>query len=79
MNLEALQELAATLPPDTFLGTYQNKDGQIQISGSSAAAPDLLPMLERSPRFRDVVQRGQIFRDPQTGKDRFIFDMKLER
>jgi Tfp pilus assembly protein PilN len=79
MNLEVLQELTTILPPDTFLGTYQNKDGQIQISGSSSAAPDLLPMLERSPRFRDVVQRGQVFRDPQTGKDRFVFDMKLER
>jgi hypothetical protein len=29
--------------------------------------------------FKDVQQRGQVFRDAQTGKDRFIFEMKLEK
>lgn len=79
MNLEALRELTAILPGDTFLSVYSNKDGTIQISGSSTAAPDLIPKLEKSPLFKDVQQRGQVFRDAQTGKDRFIFEMKLER
>jgi Tfp pilus assembly protein PilN len=79
MNLEALRELTAILPSDTFLSVYSNKDGTIQISGSSTAAPDLIPKLEKSPLFKDVQQRGQVFRDAQTGKDRFIFEMKLER
>lgn len=79
MNLEALSELTAILPSDTFLSVYSNKEGTIQISGSSAAAPDLIPKLEKSPLFKDVQQRGQVFRDAQTGKDRFIFEMKLER
>lgn len=79
MNLEALRELTAILPGDTFLSVYSNKDGTIQISGSSTAAPDLIPKLEKSPLFKDVQQRGQVFRDAQTGKDRFIFEMKLEK
>jgi Tfp pilus assembly protein PilN len=79
MNLEALRELTAILPSDTFLTVYSNKDGTIQISGSSTAAPDLIPKLEKSPLFKDVQQRGQVFRDAQTGKDRFIFEMKLEK
>ena len=79
MNLEALRELTAILPNDTFLSVYSNKDGTIQISGSSTAAPDLIPKLEKSALFKDVQQRGQVFRDAQTGKDRFIFEMKLER
>ncbi len=79
MNLESLRELTAILPNDTFLSVYSNKDGTIQISGSSAAAPDLIPKLEKSPLFKDVQQRGQVFRDAQTGKDRFIFEMKLEK
>jgi Tfp pilus assembly protein PilN len=79
MNLEALRELTAILPTDTFLSVYSNKDGTIQISGSSTAAPDLIPKLEKSSLFKDVQQRGQVFRDAQTGKDRFIFEMKLEK
>ncbi len=79
MNLEVLQELTTVLPSDTFLSVYSNKEGAIQIAGSSAAAPDLIPKLEKSPLFKEVVQRGQIFKDAQTGKDRFIFEMKLER
>jgi len=79
LNLEALRELTGILPNDTFLSVYSNKDGTIQISGSSTAAPDLIPKLEKSPLFKDVQQRGQVFRDAQTGKDRFIFEMKLER
>jgi len=38
-----------------------------------------MPRLERSSLFKDVVQRGSILRDAQRGKDRFSFEMKLEK
>jgi Tfp pilus assembly protein PilN len=79
MNLEVLQELTNRLPADTFLSTYTYRDGTILINGSSASAPDLIPNLEKSPILKDVVQKGPIFKDPQTGKDRFSFEAKLER
>ncbi len=79
LNLEVLQELTVILPPDTFLTMYQNDQGTIQISGSSASAPDLIPKLEKSPLIKDVVQRGTIFKDAQNGKDRFTFEAKVER
>jgi Tfp pilus assembly protein PilN len=79
MNLEVLQELTTILPSDTFLNSYQNDQGSIQISGSSSSAPDLIPKLENSRLLRDVVQRGTIFKDAQSGKDRFTFEAKLER
>ncbi len=79
MNLELLQELTTVLPSDTFLTVYNNKDGSIQLSGSATSAPDLIPKLEKSPMLKDVVQRGTVFRDVQTGKDRFNFEAKLER
>jgi len=79
MNLEALQELTTILPPDTFLNVYMNKEDTISITGNSTSAPDLIPKLERSPLFKNVVQRGTIFKDVQSGKDRFMFEMKLER
>ena len=79
MNLELLQELTAQLPADTYLTVYQNRDGVIQLSGLSTSAPDLIPKLEKSALLKDVVQRGTVFRDVQTGKDRFNFEAKLER
>jgi Tfp pilus assembly protein PilN len=79
MNLEVLQELTAILPPDTYLGVFNNRGGTILISGSSGSAPDLIPRLERSPLLKDVVQKGTIFKDSQTGKDKFSFEAKLER
>ncbi len=79
LNLEILQELTKILPPDTFLNVYMNQRGSIQLSGSSASAPDLIPKLEQSPLLQNVVQRGTVFKDAQTGKDRFNFDAKVER
>lgn len=79
LNLEILQELTTILPQDTFLNVYMNQRGSVQLSGSSANAPDLIPKLERSPLLQSVVQRGTVFKDAQTGKDRFNFDAKVER
>lgn len=79
MNLEILRELTNVLPPDTYLSTYTYRDGTITLVGLSGSASDLIPKLDKSPLLKDVVQRGQIFKDPQTGKDRFTYEVKLER
>lgn len=79
MNLEILQELTSILPADTFLNNYQNQEGSITLTGSSPSAEALIPKLEASPLLKDVVQRGQVFKDAQTGKDHFTFAAKLER
>jgi len=79
MNLEILRELTAILPPDTYLTSYINRDGAIQIQGHSGSAYDLMPKLEKSPILKDVVQKGGVFKDAGTGKDRFSFEMKLEK
>jgi len=79
MNLEILLELTEILPADTYLNIYRNQDCSITISGLSSSAPDLIPALEKSPLLAGVVQRGTIFKDPQSGKDRFQFEAKCER
>jgi Tfp pilus assembly protein PilN len=79
MNLEILRELTTILPPDTYLNNYSNRDGTIQIGGYSGSAYDLMPKLEKSPILKDVVQKGGVFKDAATGKDRFSFEMKLEK
>jgi Tfp pilus assembly protein PilN len=77
-NLELLQELTTILPQDTFLSMYTNRDCTITINGATST-PDLIAKLERSPWFKNVVQRGEVFRDVQTGKDRFTVEAKCEK
>jgi Tfp pilus assembly protein PilN len=79
MNLEILRELTTILPPDTYLNIYSNRNGSIQIGGFGSSPYDLIPKLERSPLIKDAVQRQTILRDNRTGKDRFSFEMKLEK
>ncbi len=81
LNLEVLRELTTILPPDTYLSVYtsNNRDGTIQISGLSPSPPDLILKLERSPYLMNVGLQGTVYRDAQTGKDRFTFQAKLER
>ena len=79
MNLEVIRELTTILPADTYLNSYKYQDGTIQILGRSGSASDLLPKLEKSPLLKDVVAKGNIYKDAQTGKEVFSFDAKLER
>jgi Tfp pilus assembly PilM family ATPase/Tfp pilus assembly protein PilN len=77
-NLELLQELTTILPQDTFLNMYTNRDCTITINGVSSS-PDLIVKLERSPLLKNVGQSGEVFRDVQTGKDRFTIQGKCEK
>jgi Tfp pilus assembly protein PilN len=79
LNLEVLRELTTRLPDDTYVVTYRYQDGNIQISGQSASASDLIPKLEKSPLLKEVSARGTIYKNQQTGKEQFTFDAKLER
>lgn len=79
MNLEILRELTTLLPSDTYLTVYSNRNGTIQLNGVSGSAPDLIPNLEKSPLLKDIESKGPIFKDAQTGKDRFNIQAKLER
>jgi len=79
MNLEVLKELTTILPADTYLTTYRYQDGNISIGGRSGSVSDLLPKLEKSPLLKDVVTKGTVYRDNQSGKEVFNFEAKLER
>lgn len=79
MNLELLKELTTLLPPDTYLTTYRNQEGTITLTGRSGSASDLLPKLEKSPLLKNVVSKGAVYRDNQTGKEVVTFEAKLER
>jgi Tfp pilus assembly protein PilN len=78
-NLEILKELTLILPDDTFLQSYSNRDGIIQLVGLSGSSSDLAIKLDKSPLLKDVVQKGTISKDSMSGKDRFTFEAKLEK
>jgi Tfp pilus assembly protein PilN len=78
MNLEILQELTTILPTDTYLNTYVNRDGTIQLVGVSGSSADLIQKLDKSPFLKDVVLRAPL-REQSKGKDLFNIEAKLEK
>jgi general secretion pathway protein L len=76
-NLEALNTLATTLPPDTFLINYRYQNETVTISGVSASALIVQGALEKTPTFKNVQFSAPITRDP-SGKDRFSLTMSIE-
>jgi len=78
-NLDILKELTLVFPEDTYITNYSNRNGVIQMSGQSGSSADLIPLLEKSPLLKDVVQKGVIVKDQTTGRDRFTFEARLEK
>jgi hypothetical protein len=78
MNLEVLQELTVILPQDTYLNTYVNRDGTIQLVGLSGSSSDLIQKLDKSPFFKDVRAMAP-FREQRPGLDQFNIETKLEK
>jgi Tfp pilus assembly protein PilN len=79
MNLEILRELTTILPDDTYLRSYNYRDGNIQMSGLSNSSSDLIPKLENSPLLSNVSIRGSIYKDARTDKEQFTFEAELEK
>jgi hypothetical protein len=76
-NLEILRELTQVLPRDTYLNTYVNRDGTIQLVGISGSSEDLIPKLDKSPFLKDVVLKAPI--RASSGKGLFNIEAKLEK
>lgn len=64
MTLEVINELTRILPDSTWINRLSIRGSEIQLQGQSAAAAELIPLLESSdifgnPRFRSPVTRVQ--------------------
>jgi Tfp pilus assembly protein PilN len=79
MNLEILRELTTILPADTYLNTYNYRNGAVRIGGLSGSSSDLISKLEDSPLLKDVGTSGPIYKDARTGKNRFTLNAQLEK
>jgi len=77
-NLDVLKYLTETLPDDTFLRSYNNDNGVISITGDSGSYSDLISHLRDAPLLKDVVEKGSVSKDRESGKDRFQLETKLK-
>jgi Tfp pilus assembly protein PilN len=69
--LDILRELTRTIPETAWLTDFRLTEKGIQLSGYAQSASELIPLLEASPLFEDVVQLSAWTRDPRQGKERF--------
>jgi len=66
-----IEELSQVLPDDTWLIQLEIADREVRLTGFSAAASQLVALLEASPLFRDVEFRSPVTQDQRTGRERF--------
>ncbi len=75
-KLPLLGRLSQTLPKDTWLTNIKFQNGEIEIKGFSPSASKLIPLIEKSPRFKKPGFVGSIIKEPIGEK--FTIRAKLE-
>jgi general secretion pathway protein L len=72
-------ELAQLVPQTTYLTAVEIRGQELQLNGLSAAAIDLIPVLERSAMFSTVELSGPATMDRTTGKEQFSLRAKMRK
>jgi len=67
--LEILKELSQRIPKDAWVRRFSFSEKGIEIEGQADAASELIPLLEASPLFRDVMFLSAITK--RDGRERF--------
>jgi general secretion pathway protein L len=76
--LDIWEELSRVLPAHSWLTEIriaespEKKDRKIVLTGFSAAAADLVPLIDKSPLFQDVALAAPIALDPAEQRERFV-------
>ena len=76
--LSVLQELTRIVPDTARLTEFDQEGQRVRIAGVAQEAAALIPLLEASPRFRDVRFLSQVMRVAETNNDRFEIGITLE-
>jgi general secretion pathway protein L len=71
------EELARVVPETTYLTEISVRGQELQITGFSAAATDVIPLLDKSPLLRDVGLSGPVLMDRATGRQQFSLRARL--
>jgi Tfp pilus assembly PilM family ATPase/cell division protein FtsB len=75
-KLPLLGRLSQSLPKDTWLTNIKFQKGEMEIKGFSPSASKLIPLIEKSPRFKKTSFVGSIIRESMGEK--FTIRAKLE-
>lgn len=75
--LEILRELSQRIPDTAWTYDFVQNKRELQINGVASSAADLIPLIEESPFFKEVVFLSPITRDKE-GREEFRIGMKLE-
>jgi general secretion pathway protein L len=74
-----LRELTAQIPEHTWLSRFAITRGEVHLQGESAAATELLQLLESSELLRDVQFQAPVSRSDESGQEQFTIVAKLAR
>ncbi len=74
---EVLAALTRALPDGTWLERLSITDGALDMTGLAPDAAALIPLLERTPPFRNVRFAGAVVRDMRVGRERFQITLDL--
>ena len=74
---DILRELTQVIPDTAWIREFSYSDKGIRLYGFADSASGLIPILEESQLFEDVVFLSAIIKDKKTGKERFNIGMKL--
>jgi general secretion pathway protein L len=81
--LDIWEELSRILPDHSWLTEIriaespEKKDRRIVLTGLSAAAADLVPLIDKSPLFQDVALAAPIALDPAEQRERFVLQAAI--
>jgi general secretion pathway protein L len=74
-----LRELTTQVPEHTWLSRLAISRAEVYLQGESAAATELLQLLESAELLRDVQFQSPVSRSDESGKEQFTIAAKLAR
>jgi len=72
-----VKELTEVVPRDAYLTTFRFRSGKIELEGFAKSASDLVPMLERSPFFKNAQFTSPVTK-VQDNQERFSLATEIE-
>lgn len=69
--IDLLRELTERIPDDTWIQSFEYRDGEVQVRGESSQATALIGLLEQAPGIEGVSFRSPVTQVARTGKERF--------
>jgi general secretion pathway protein L len=76
-RIAIIEELSKLLPDDTYIDAMNISSDGIKIDGAAQSPEQLVPLLESSPLFQNVVFAAPNYRNPGETKSRFSLKFEI--